>query len=78
MTSAGSSTIASSARAAAMAAAGRGGSARVQPKNTARIHSAKSNPSLDLVGITPSVSKSVEFLFFICLFLKYYLISFCF
>lgn len=55
MTSVGSSTIASSAR----AAAGRAGNTRVQSRNTVRIPPAKSITTLDLAGVTPSISKSV-------------------
>ncbi|BFZ09796.1 hypothetical protein BsWGS_12835 [Bradybaena similaris] len=54
MTSVGSSTIASSAR----AAAGRAGNTRVQSRNTVRIPPAKSITNLDLAGVTPSISKS--------------------
>ncbi|CAG5118902.1 unnamed protein product, partial [Candidula unifasciata] len=54
MTSVGSSTIASSAR----AATGRIGNTRVQSRNTVRIPAAKSITNLDLAGVTPSISKS--------------------
>ncbi|CAL1542663.1 unnamed protein product [Lymnaea stagnalis] len=57
ITSVGSSTIASSARAAAIAA-GRLGNTRVQSRSTNRIPAAKSIPNLSQVGVTPSSSKS--------------------
>ncbi|KAK0057807.1 kinesin-like protein KIF23 isoform X2 [Biomphalaria pfeifferi] len=54
ITSVGSSTIASSAR----AAAGRAGNTRVTSRSTNRIPAAKSIPNLSQVGVTPSSSKS--------------------
>ncbi|XP_059175032.1 kinesin-like protein KIF23 isoform X2 [Physella acuta] len=54
ITSVGSSTIASSAR----AAAGRAGNTKVQTRPTNRIPAAKSIPNLTQVGVTPSSSKS--------------------